>query len=84
MPVSGEITGALAVDATDGGIFATDDAVWVRAAGTFLQRVDPQSLELVEVLTAPEKGGGSVTEAFGSVWATGYDDTVMYRARPRP
>jgi streptogramin lyase len=79
-PLTAEVTGALGVDSIDGGIFATEDAVWVRADGIFLQRVDPDSLELVQVLTAPEQSGGSVIEAFGSVWATAYNDTVMYRS----
>jgi streptogramin lyase len=83
-PALGRVSGALAVDVIDGGIFATDEALWVRADGIFLQRVDPGSLELVEVLTAPEQSSGSVTVAFGSVWATAYNDTVMYRARPTP
>lgn len=74
-----EITGA--VELFSDGLFATDDAVWARSPQPFLQRLDPDTMELVEVLTAPEEGG-SVMEAFGSVWATAYDQTLMYRITP--
>ena len=39
-------------------------------------------LEVVEVITVPQRSGGSVLEAFGSLWATAVDDTVLYRVRP--
>jgi streptogramin lyase len=76
------VTGAVAVSAVDGGIFAGEQAVWVRRDGTFLQRLDPRTMARVEVLGAPETSGGSVVEAFGSVWATAYNDSVLYRLRP--
>jgi hypothetical protein len=36
----------------------------------------------VEDLTAAEQSGGEVIVAYGSVWATAYDDNVLYRIRP--
>ena len=81
---SAEVTGAIDVGTgLDGGLHATRDAVWMRTGGTFLRGVDPDTMELVEVITAPEASGGSVLAAFGSLWASAYDDTVVYRLRPR-
>ena len=82
-PTTSQITGAIdIVIGLSGGLYASEDAVWLRTEGTFLQRVDADTLALVEVITAPEPSGGSVLEAFGSLWATAYDDTVLYRLRP--
>lgn len=82
-PATSQVTGAIDIVAgLGGGLYATEGAVWVRKQDTFLQRVDPDTLELVEIITAPELSGGSVLEAFGSLWATAYDDTVLYRLRP--
>jgi hypothetical protein len=59
----------------------TDEhAVWVRG-GEFLQRVDAESFE-VEQIRAPEQGGGEALVAFGSVWATAYDEATLYRLSP--
>jgi hypothetical protein len=52
-----------------------------RTGGLFLRRVDPNTLEVVEDLTAAVQGG-VVIVAFDSVWATAYDDNVLYRIRP--
>jgi hypothetical protein len=65
----------------DGGITATDRDVWVRADGRFLRRVDATTVTVVEELTAPESSGGSVMVAAGSVWATAFDDEVLYRLK---
>ena len=79
---TGQITGVADASSADGDVAAIDDAVWVRTGGPFLRRVDPDTLEVVEDLTAPESGGGPVLVAFGSVWAASYDDKVLYRVRP--
>jgi glutamine cyclotransferase len=52
--------------------------LWVRTPG-FLRRVDPATLQVVDEVVIPEESGGSVVVAFGSVWATAYDDAVLYR-----
>lgn len=62
-----------------GGVFASPDAVWVRAQGRFLRKVDPASLEVVEQIEAPEDSGGAVHLLDGSLWATAYDQDVLYR-----
>lgn len=66
------------------GVAATADAVWARSTGDFLRRIDPATARVVEDLTAPERSGGEVLVAFGSVWATAYDDDVLYRISPTP
>jgi hypothetical protein len=76
---TGEVLGV--VDAStglDGGLAATPNALWARTGG-FLRHVDPGTLDVVEDVAAPEESGGSVLVAFGSLWATAYDDAVLYR-----
>ena len=68
---------------TQGDIAAMPEAVWVRAEGRFLRRIDPETLDVVEELSAPEASGGAVLEAYGSLWATAYNDNVMYRLTPQ-
>lgn len=63
---------------------ATSEDVWVRTGGRFLRRVDADTMEVVEDLEAPEASGGSVLVAYDSVWATAYDDAVLYRVAPTP
>jgi streptogramin lyase len=60
------------------GLFADPDGLWVRDQGLFLTRVDPSG-HVVGQLSVPEQSGGSVLIAFGSLWATAYDDEVLYR-----
>ena len=64
------------------GIFATEDAVWVRGTDPFLVSIDPATAEI-----ADEIGGnystGDVAVAFGSVWATSETGRVM-RIAPEP
>ncbi len=71
-----------ATSGLSGDVEATGDAVWVRTGGRFLRRVDPETMEVVEDLEAPEVSGGAALVAFGSVWATAYDDGVLYRVTP--
>ena len=81
-PATGEVTRVVDASSAGGDIEATGDAVWVRTGGFFLRRVDPNTLEVVEDLTAAEQSGGEVIVAYDSVWATAYDDNMLYRIRP--
>jgi glutamine cyclotransferase len=63
-------------------LHAAADALWVRGGQAFLQKVDPDSLALLEEITAPETSDGSVLLAYDALWATAYDDAVLYRLRP--
>lgn len=62
-----------------GGLLVTPDAVWVRAQGRFLRKVDPTTLRVLEQIEAPEDSGGAVDVLEGSLWATAYDHDVLYR-----
>jgi streptogramin lyase len=62
------------------GLFADADGVWVRDEGLFLARVDTTG-HVVDEFSVKEQSGGSVLEAFGSLWATAYNDEVLYRLR---
>lgn len=73
------VTVADAHPGMEAGIAVAPDAVWVRADGDFLRRVRPQDGHVLADITAPEQSGGSVLVAFGSVWATAFDDDVLYR-----
>jgi streptogramin lyase len=64
----------------NGGIAVTDDAVWVRSAKRFLVRLDPTDGQPVEGFSSADTpSAGSVLVAFGSVWATAYDDEALFR-----
>lgn len=64
-----------------GGLWATEDAVWVRAPSRFLTRIDPASNEVVDVIEGPGSSG-DVTVAFGSLWATAVEFNDVYRLEP--
>jgi hypothetical protein len=67
------LSGALLVDGID---------LWVRNDDVFLTRVEARSGRVAERITAPVTGG-DIFVAFGSLWASAYDDGVIYRiARP--
>jgi virginiamycin B lyase len=72
-------TGATSENA--GGLWATADAVWVRAPEAFLTRIDPATNQVVEVIDGPVSAG-DVTVAFGSVWATASNSLTVYRLTP--
>lgn len=78
---SARVTGAVAVAGCD--LLVSPVAVWVRGGEAFLRRVDPRSLALLEQVDAPETSEGSVLLAYGALWATAYDDAVLYRLRPQ-
>jgi sugar lactone lactonase YvrE len=83
-PTDGSVLAEIATGAASenlGGLWATDDAVWVRAPGAFLTRVDPTTNEVVETISGPNSTG-DVTVAFGSLWATASSANVIYRMAP--
>jgi hypothetical protein len=83
-PSDGTVLAEIATGAAPenlGGIWATDDAVWVRAPEQFLTRIDPGTNEVVDVISGPV-GAGDVTVAFGSVWATSGHALTVYRFEP--
>lgn len=73
------VTAVADAEGFDAGIAVAPDAVWVRAQGDFLRQVRPSDGEVLADITAPEQSGGSVIVAFGSVWASAFDDDVLYR-----
>ena len=70
-----------AASANQGGLWATADAVWVRAPEVFLTRIDPATNEVAETIRGPVSAG-DVTVAFGSVWATAGNALTVYRLTP--
>lgn len=83
-PADGSVLAEIATGAASenlGGLWATDDAVWVRAPGAFLTRIDPATDEVVETISGPNSTG-DVTIAFGSLWATASSANVIYRLAP--
>jgi hypothetical protein len=83
-PADGSVLAEVATGAASenlGGLWAADDAVWVRAPEQFLTRIDPETNEVAEVISGP-RGAGDVTVAFGSVWATSGDALTVYRFEP--
>jgi DNA-binding beta-propeller fold protein YncE len=84
-PAHGKVTAAVATGGSvevSGGVAASPDAIWVRAADPFLVRIDPRSAELLESIDVP-RGSGDVTVAFGSVWVTSEHGDVI-RLDPGP
>jgi DNA-binding beta-propeller fold protein YncE len=80
-PDTAEVVGTADASAgTNHSMAADEDAVWVRG-GEFLQRIDAETFE-VEQISAPEQGGGEALVAFGSIWATAYDEATLYRLSP--
>jgi len=82
-PVTGEIQAEFATGGSmfEGGIYASDEAVWVRALAPFLAHIDPQTNEIVETIES-NQAGGSVTVAYGSVWATSLEFGKVWRLTP--
>jgi YVTN family beta-propeller protein len=62
-----------------GGITVGEGDVWIRREDQFLVRVDAATGEVVERYDEPAISAGSVLVAFGSVWATAYDDGLLIR-----
>lgn len=83
-PSGGSVLAEIATGAASenlGGLWATDDAVWVRAPGAFLTRIDPATNKVVETIAGPTSTG-DVTVAFGSLWATASSANTIYRLEP--
>ena len=83
-PIDGALVAEIATGVsseTFGGLWATEDAVWVRAPNLFLARIDPATNEVVETY-AGFPSSGEVTVAFGSVWATVVERQTVYRLAP--
>lgn len=84
-PRTGDVEATIVTDGSvdiSGGIAATDDAIWVRAADPLLVRIDPATNEVVERLdTTQRDSGGDVTVAFGSVWVT-FESGQVLRLEP--
>ncbi len=83
-PVSGDVEAEIIVGGTMGevGLDADDDSVWIRAIDPFLALVDPETSSVVESFDAPRLGG-SVIEAFDSVWTTSYRMNRVWRLAPQ-
>jgi streptogramin lyase len=56
----------------DAGIWADATSVWVRTPDVFLFRVDSATLQIVEVISDPELGGGDVAGLDGSLWTSDF------------
>ncbi len=80
---TGEILAELDTGGTlyEGFIYASDEAVWVRAASPFLTLIDPLGNEVVESIHL-NMAGGSLTVAGGSLWVTSFDYDKVWRLRP--
>jgi hypothetical protein len=64
-----------------GGVWADSAGLWVRRdPGPFLTRVDPISQTVVELIEAEAPfSAGDIVGAFGSIWATAYNDKFLVR-----
>jgi hypothetical protein len=82
-PASGEVVAEFVTGGTiqAGLIYAADDVVWIRAIKPFLTRIDPATNDIAETLEA-NRAGGSVTVAFGSLWATANEFNTVWRLTP--
>ena len=68
---------------SEGDLYATEEAVWVRlAGGRFLYEIDPRSNTVARQITADSQiSGGSVTATADSIWTTASDDDIVYRLK---
>ena len=63
-----------------GDIFVTNEAVWVRHETGFLFRIDPARNQIVEQIKIDKNlAGGSVLVTSDSIWATAYDNNLLFR-----
>ena len=81
---TGEVTARAVLDVTDQTrMTASAGDVWIRRPAPFLSRLDATSLEVRDdIESAAAASSGSVLVAFGSVWASAYDDALVYRLTP--
>ena len=83
-PVDGALLAEIGTEAPSGslgGVWAGEEAVWVRAPDAFLTEIDPGTNEVVRTIHGPPSSG-EVTVAFGSVWATAVEGDVVFRLEP--
>ena len=63
-----------------GDIFVTKQSVWVRHKSGFIFHIDPASNQIVEQISTDQNlAGGSVLVTSDSIWATAYDDNLLFR-----
>lgn len=60
-----------------GSIAADGESVWVRNTTDFLVEFDAQSGEIVRAHPVDATSGGDILLAFGSVWTTAFDDSLL-------
>ena len=64
----------------DGGLALDADSVWVRNGEDFLIRLDRDTGERVQQITAEDlTSGGDLLVLDGEVWTTSYDDQLLFR-----
>ena len=76
-------TGEVLVEAgagADGGVALDGDSVWVRNLEEFLVRLDRETGERVQEITATDlTSPGDLLVLEGEVWTTAYDDQLLFR-----
>ena len=83
-PATGAVTETDAMPPSrTGAIAVASDGVWVRGQDPYMQRIDPSSLAVVEVLTVEEPSPGDVLFAFGSIWTSLSEGDLVYRLATR-
>jgi streptogramin lyase len=70
---------------SDSGLFAADDAVWVRTAGReMLTRIDLASKHVDEIVTSTKyQSIGDLIVVGDDVWTTASDDSILLRVSAR-
>lgn len=79
-PDDGSVLAEIATGGTpgmNGGIWASDEAVWVRAPAPFLVGIDPSTNEVMESIGGPGSAG-DVTVAGDAVWVTAAERNTVY------
>lgn len=67
-------------DMDSGDIFVTKKSVWVRHKSGFIYHIDPASNQIIEQISSDQNlAGGSVLVTSDSIWATAYDDNLLFR-----
>jgi streptogramin lyase len=69
--------------APDGGVALDADSVWVRNGTDFLVRLDRESGQRVQQVTAADlTSGGDLLVLDDEIWTTAYDDQYLFRIDP--
>lgn len=77
-PGTGAVVGTIDMGTGSFGSIAADgESVWVRNTTDFLVEFDAQSGEMVQTHTVDVESGGDILLAFGSVWTTAFDDSLL-------